>query len=196
MVSAYIFDKPEQVVSQSTLDALGVFSYKLDADRYEEEGKLAILCQQRNYAHRSEITCSPKTLQNYDEMLGKFFTEHYHDFEEIRFILDGSGFFDVRDSDDVWIRIVVKKGDLIVLPAGIYHRFTLDDGKYLKAMRLFVATQKEPIWTPINRSIESDHAEVRKDYVTMQLKNEVSLLKKDVSELKRKFDEILDSNKK
>ncbi len=40
---------------------------------------------------------------------------------------------------------------MIVLPAGMYHRFTLDERNYLKAMRLFVG---EPVWTPYNRESE------------------------------------------
>ncbi len=40
---------------------------------------------------------------------------------------------------------------MIVLPAGMYHRFTLDESNYLKAMRLFVG---DPVWTPHNRESE------------------------------------------
>ncbi|XP_016471897.1 acireductone dioxygenase 3-like [Nicotiana tabacum] len=59
-----------------------------------------------------------------------------------------AGYFDVPDSNGAWIRIWVKKGGLIVVPAGIYHRFTLDSSNNIKAIRLFAG---DPIWTAYNR---------------------------------------------
>jgi len=119
VLKAYYIENQE-TVDQSHLDRLGVLHFSLDADNYEQEGKLAKICEDRKYNYKDFIDSTK--LPNLPKLLGVFFEEHLHDDEEIRFFVDGSGFFDVRDGKDSqerWVRMECKKGDMIILPAGI-----------------------------------------------------------------------------
>lgn len=118
------------------------------------------LRDERGYSYADIITVHPDTLPEYDAKVKAFFEEHIHDAEEIRYVLGGSGYFDVRNKRDEWVRLHVKAGDLATLPEGIYHRFTVDEGDSIHAMRLFIG---QPVWTPFNRPC--DEHESRKKYV-------------------------------
>uniref|UniRef100_UPI00398EBD35 acireductone dioxygenase n=1 Tax=Pristiophorus japonicus TaxID=55135 RepID=UPI00398EBD35 len=154
--------QPNVAVNMQELGQCGVFYWKLDADKYEDDPELQKIRKERNYSWMDIITIHKDALPNYEEKIKSFFQEHLHLDEEIRYFLDGSGYFDVRDEDDKWIRIAMKKGDMITLPAGIYHRFTLDENNYVKVMRLFTG---EPVWTPYYRP--ADELDVRKKYVRL-----------------------------
>ncbi|KAJ9700441.1 hypothetical protein PVL29_005978 [Vitis rotundifolia] len=139
---------PKEFVSLDQLAKLGVLSWRLDADNYETDEELKKIREARGYSYMDFCEVCPEKLPNYEEKIKNFFEEHLHTDEEIRYCVAGSGYFDVRDQNDSWIRVWLKKGGMIVLPAGIYHRFTLDSNNYIKAMRLFVG---DPVWTPFNR---------------------------------------------
>ena len=147
----------------------------MDADKYSYpikaipwnpndaiDPKLTSIRSKRGYSYADIITVHRDHLPNYDEKVQAFFEEHIHDAEEIRYILSGSGYFDIRDKNDDWVRIHIKKGDLMTLPEGIYHRFTVDEKDCIHAMRLFVG---QPVWTPFNRPQE-DHPS-RKKFVSL-----------------------------
>jgi len=151
---------PNQPVSLHELQGIGVLHWKLNADLYETDSELQQIRQERGYSYSDIITIHRDTLPNYDQKLQMFFEEHLHLDDEIRYILDGRAFFDVRDKQERWIRIAMNKGDLITLPAGVYHRFTPDESNYTKAMRLFVG---EPVWKAYNRP--ADDFDERKKYV-------------------------------
>ncbi|KAH8689642.1 putative ARD/ARD family protein [Talaromyces proteolyticus] len=145
-------------VSPVYLESLGVIYHHLP-----KVSDVDTLAQTRGYKNRDEITVSPEKMGAiYEEKVKSFFHEHLHEDEEIRYILDGEGFFDVRSENDDWVRIRLVKDDLIILPAGIYHRFTTDSKNYIKAMRLF---QDEPKWTPLNRGPEVDVNPHRQAYL-------------------------------
>ena len=155
---------PNKPCPPEKLQSLGVLYWKMDPSAYPEDPKLKAIRKVRGYSYEDTINVSPETLPGYDEKIKAFYEEHIHTDEEIRYVLDGSGYFDVRDENDAWIRISCKPGDLIILPEGIYHRFTLDQGNYIKALRLFVG---EPVWTPYNRSADIDIHPSRTKYVRM-----------------------------
>ncbi|XP_057331250.1 acireductone dioxygenase-like [Microplitis mediator] len=151
---------PKYVSSSELLKFIRVELYKIDPQKYETDKILQELRSERGLTYKDEFETSQETLADYEKELKTFFTEHLHDHEEIRLVLNGSGYFDVRDKNDEWIRIEVKSGDLIITPSGVYHRFTLDINNYIKAKRYFVGA---PVWTSYNRP--ADEMECRQKYL-------------------------------
>jgi len=152
-------DSTHEYLDLEALKAIHVLGFVNQS--MEEVDKLA---EERGYVARDEINVTKEGLgEMYEQKIKSFYETHLHEDEEIRYIRDGSGYFDVRSKDDArWIRIKVEKDDLIIVPAGIYHRFTLDSNNAVRAMRLFKETPK---WTPLNRDSSLEENPYRKQYV-------------------------------
>ena len=97
-------------MSPEYLAQLGVLYYN-----FPNTSDVDALASERSYKNRDVITVSPEKMGEVDEEKVKsFFHEHLHEDEEIRYIRDGAGFFDVRSEGDEWVRIRLEKDDLIV----------------------------------------------------------------------------------
>ncbi|KAI9009781.1 ARD/ARD' family-domain-containing protein [Gaertneriomyces semiglobifer] len=106
---------PALSVSNELLAELGFGISWVDVDG-EDTVKHIVedVCGKRGWRSWDEITISPK-LPNYSSLLQTFYTEHFHPDAEIRLIIEGTGYFDVRSPNDIWIRVWAERGDLIVV---------------------------------------------------------------------------------
>ena len=112
-----------RTVDIDALNKLGVHYYHLSDIAGVDQ-----VAAERGYKNRDEIYVSPEKMGDvYEDKVKSFFHEHLHEDEEIRYIRGGRGFFDVRSRDDEWVRVYLEKDDMLILPAGIYHRFTTDE---------------------------------------------------------------------
>ena len=82
---------------------------------------------------------------NLDAMLAQFSREHWHDEDEVRFIIEGRGLFHIHPREGPVFALEVEAGDLIRVPRGTWHWFDLCADRRIRAIRLF---QDPSGWTP------------------------------------------------
>ena len=144
-MQAHLLDQPTRTLGADQLREFGVLHERLPVEARAAE--LARIKRERGYQDEDEVALSPDT-PNLETICAKFDKEHFHTLDEVRFVIDGEGIFDVRNRKDEWVRIIVEKGDLIIIPANTYHRFFLTDTKKIRCARLFLNHEG---WTPLYR---------------------------------------------
>ena len=111
-------------------------AYKPEIDTLKAKG---------GYVTADVIDVNSDTL-NLEAMLNKFRKEHWHDEDEVRFIIEGRGVFYLHPKEQPVVSIQVEAGDLIRVPRGTWHWFDLCQEKRIRAIRLF---QDAEGWTPV-----------------------------------------------
>jgi 1,2-dihydroxy-3-keto-5-methylthiopentene dioxygenase len=95
------------------------------------------------YVTADVIDVNPTT-PNLEAMLARFDKEHTHDEDEVRFILSGRGIFFLALDERV-ASVEVGPGDMLRVPRGTKHWFTLCEDRRIRAIRWFQDTAG---WTP------------------------------------------------
>jgi 1,2-dihydroxy-3-keto-5-methylthiopentene dioxygenase len=129
------WDADEARVSPEATETEILEAYAPEIEKLKAEG---------GYVTADVINIVPTT-PNLDAMLNKFNKEHWHDEDEIRFIVKGHGLFHIRPKDGDVVSIEMEAGDLIRVPRGTLHWFNLCGDKTVRAIRLF---QDPAGWTP------------------------------------------------
>ena len=106
--------------------------------------KIDALKQRGGYVVADVIDVKPET-PNLDAMLKRFASEHWHDEDEVRLIVEGRGLFHIHPEGRPVFALEVEAGDLIRVPRGTHHWFDLCGERRIRAIRLF---QDPSGWTP------------------------------------------------
>jgi 1,2-dihydroxy-3-keto-5-methylthiopentene dioxygenase len=125
---------PHTVSSDATADAV----LEAYADKVNE------LKARGGYVTADVIDVNPAT-PGLDTMLARFSKDHWHDEDEVRFIVEGRGLFHIHPPAGPVFAIEVEAGDLIRVPRGTHHWFDLCADRRIRAIRLF---QDKSGWTP------------------------------------------------
>ena len=124
----------ERAAANAPADAV-LAAYAPEIDKLKARG---------GYVTADVIDVTPAT-PGLDAMLARFSTEHWHDEDEVRFIIRGRGLFHIHPREGPVIAIEVEAGDLIRVPRGTWHWFDLCEDRDIRAIRLF---QDKAGWTP------------------------------------------------
>jgi 1,2-dihydroxy-3-keto-5-methylthiopentene dioxygenase len=106
--------------------------------------KLSALKAKGGYVTADVIDVTAET-PGLDAMLARFNSEHWHDEDEVRLIVEGRGLFHIHPVGGPVFAIEVEPGDLIRVPRGTHHWFDLCGDRRIRAIRLF---QDPSGWTP------------------------------------------------
>jgi 1,2-dihydroxy-3-keto-5-methylthiopentene dioxygenase len=134
-MKAHWLEQPGEITAEE-LNRNGVYYTALATDEASYQSALEAVKRDRGYVEQDQVALAPST-PNLDAICAKFVDEHFHDDDEVRFVLEGEGIFDIRSHDDRWMRVLVQRGDLIIVPKDRHHRFMLTESKNIRCVRLF-----------------------------------------------------------
>ena len=109
-------------------------AYRVEIDEMKQRG---------GYVTADVMDVNAQT-PNLEAMLARFDKEHTHSEDEVRFILAGRGIFFLVLDESV-VSVEVHPGDMLRVPRGTRHWFTLCEDRRIRAIRWFQDTTG---WTP------------------------------------------------
>jgi 1,2-dihydroxy-3-keto-5-methylthiopentene dioxygenase len=139
---------------RNELAALGIDYERWTLDRVREDAsadevlaayadEIDQMKRRGGYVTADVIDVNPET-PNLEAMLARFDKEHTHSEDEVRFILAGRGVFFLALGERV-VSVEVHPGDMLRVPRGTRHWFTLCEDRRIRAIRWFQDTTG---WTP------------------------------------------------
>lgn len=132
--------RTETLLGRETLGEEEKETILAEQDRYFEQ-----LRASHGYTARDLIVIYPG-MPGLSGLLDRFLPIHYHEDDEVRYIVDGEGVFGFVLPEGSQVELLVEKGDFIRVPRLLEHWFRLTGQRKVKAVRYFTGTAG---WVPV-----------------------------------------------
>jgi len=142
---------PKYVTPERLKKRTGVFLWKIGLGTGEKANTEGAITQMEwinkeyKYVTDNVLEIKEGVTPRLNEKIQEWYEPHVHAFDESRLILEGQAYYDVEDpKTEKWTRILMERGDFIVIPAGCMHRFTPDMTNNVKMKRFYQTAEGEP----------------------------------------------------
>ncbi|CAB3404113.1 unnamed protein product [Caenorhabditis bovis] len=128
---------PKKLTTTDLSSLAGVQYYKVDLeDTAAMKKRLSAVKSEKN-VNFSDMFTVAETMPEFEDKCEQFYEPHVQNEDVISLVIDGTCYYDVEPEDDQWIRVQLEKGDLLIIPKGLSHRFTVTPKNYVKIQRFF-----------------------------------------------------------
>ncbi|VDK58478.1 unnamed protein product [Anisakis simplex] len=135
---------PKRFTPDQLNSLTGIVYYHVDLeDANALKKRISKVKTERNMPFSDVFTIN-SSVSGLEQKLDELYEPVKRDDDSGYLVMEGSAYYDVEIEEDEWIRINVEKGDLLVIPKGIPHRFAITPKNHVLVQRFFAAEHTEP----------------------------------------------------
>uniref|UniRef100_A0AC34QM74 Uncharacterized protein n=1 Tax=Panagrolaimus sp. JU765 TaxID=591449 RepID=A0AC34QM74_9BILA len=130
---------PPKMLSVDQLQNIsGVIHYKVDLDdTVAMKKRISRIRSDRNQVPIDVLTLD-ENVKDLETKLDDLYEPVEKQQEQVILVLDGAMYFDIENEEDVWVRMLVERGDIVIIPKGKPHRCTTTPKNCAKIQRFGV----------------------------------------------------------
>jgi len=146
---------PKTLTEDQLKQKFGILCYKVDMDDLiAMKKRLFYVKQERNCKREDTITISEEQTPDFLNKMDELYEPVCKKEDVVTLVITGAAYYDIERDEDEWIRVCVERGDMIVIPAGVTHRFTTTPQNNVVMRRFFA---------PVTVENDSKHYGVKDD---------------------------------
>ncbi|VDM56737.1 unnamed protein product [Angiostrongylus costaricensis] len=126
---------PKTITIDQLFQLTGVVYYKVDMNDTTAMKKRLSRVKIERKVNSSDMLTISESIPDFNEKLDDYYEPTIKNLDVVSLVVDGACYYDVEPEEDEWIRIQLERGDLIVIPKGVSHRFTVTPQNYVQIQR-------------------------------------------------------------